>query len=329
MGNYSVEKTVFDGQEALVLSDHASGLSGILLPGFGSNLIGLRLAEPEVKLLYEPDSMADLHKKAVGWGFPVLMPPNRIEGGRFSFEGREYKFEINENGVHHIHGLVHSLPWRVVAVDTESAASVTTAIRSDDHPSILASYPHSFELRMIFTLKGNRIDITFEAENFGAETMPFGVGFHPYFNVPLTSASSKGKCTVQVPANKRWELREDCIPTGRRLDLSGTVDLRSPQALDSVMLDDVYTDLEYENGESVCSFVDQGSGISLRYGADSQFKHWVVFTGKTPDAPFVCLEPYTWTTNAPNLDLPAQDTGLIALEGGKTFTGVTWLEVAR
>ena len=299
MSTYQVEKTTFDGQEALVLTDRSSGMSAILLPGFGSNLIAWRMAQPEVKILYEPNSMADLHTKAVGWGFPVLMPPNRIEAGRFTFEGREYKFEINEAGINHIHGLVNKLPWQVRSISTEGGARVTTAIRSQDHPEILESYPHDFELRMTYCLRDNRLDITVEAENLGEETMPFGIGFHPYFNVPLTTASDKSQCTVQVPANQRWELTETCIPTGQKLPLEGKVDLRQPQALDSVQLDDVYTDLQFTNGESVCTFVDHGSGLKLLYGADDQFKHWVVFTGKTPDAPFVCLEPYTWVTNAP------------------------------
>lgn len=325
MARFSVEKAVFDGQETLVLKDSESGLTGTLLPGFGSNLIGLRISD--IPLLLEPSAMSDLHTKAVGWGFPILMPPNRIEGGRFTFQGREYTFEINENGVNHIHGLVHSLPWRVVSVEDEGAASVTTAIRSDDHPSIKASYPHSFELRMTYRLKGSRVEFVVEAENFGKEAMPFGIGFHPYFNVPLVPESSKGQCTVKVPANQRWELTDACIPTGRRLPAESKVDLRQPVSLDAVMLDDVYTDLIFQDGQSVCEFTDKGAGITLMYGADSQFKHWVVFTGKTPDAPFVCLEPYTWVTNAPNLNLPPHDTGLIVLEGGQTFQGVMWLEV--
>lgn len=328
MTRFNVTETVFDGEKALILQDNDGQLEATLLPGFGSNLIDLQLKGEGVSLLYTPAGMGDLKDKPVGWGFPILMPPNRINRGRFTFNGKEYVFDINEAGIYHIHGLVHSLPWRVVATDTKTAASVTTAIRSDDHASIKRSYPHSFELRMTYSLRDNRVDFLVEAENFGDEPLPFGIGFHPYFNVPLGKTSSKAQCTVRVPARQRWEL-DNFIPTGRRLPVQGKFDLRQPVSLAEVMLDDIYTDLEFADGASVCEFTDKGAGISVRYGADDQFKHWVVFTGKTPDAPFVCLEPYTWVTNAPNLDLPYDETGLIVLQGGQTFTGKMWLEIIR
>ncbi len=327
MSRFQVEDCQFDGLEALRLKDMESGWEGTLVPGFGSNLIALQSNSQGISILRTPENLDALKVKPVGWGFPVLMPPNRINHGRFTFGGREYVFEINEAGKYHIHGLVHSLPWRVVATSTAESASVTTAIRSDDHPSIKRSYPHSFEVRMTFSLREARMDFIVEAESFGNEPMPFGIGFHPYFNVPLSPKSSKSQCTVQVPANKAWEL-EELIPTGRRLPVSGERDLRQPKPLGTIMLDDVYTDLNFSEGASVAEFKDNGAAITVQYGSTSEFKHWVVWTGKTLQDPFVCLEPYTWVTNAPNLSLPAEETGLIVLDGGETFTGRMWLEIS-
>ncbi|MGI6566820.1 MAG: aldose 1-epimerase [Firmicutes bacterium] len=326
MSRFQVEDGKFHGIDALILKDTESGWEGTLVPELGSNLITLRSAQAGIDVLTAPGSQEEFKAKTTGWGFPILMPPNRIDQGRFTFNGREYVFEINERGKYHIHGLVHDLPWRVAAVSTEGAASVTTALRSDDHPRVKRSYPHSFELRMTFSLRGARMDITVEAENFGGDPMPFGIGFHPYFNVPLSPTSSKEQCTVQVPAKKFWEL-DDLIPTGRRLPVTGDRDLRQTKALSEVMLDDVFTDLDFTDGESVAEMKDSGAGITVRYGAGEEFKHWVVYTGQTLEAPFVCLEPYTWVTNAPNLSLPAEDTGLIVLQEGETFTGRMWLEI--
>jgi aldose 1-epimerase len=328
LSRFRIEDCGFLGLNALSLKDTESGWEGTLVPEFGSNLVGLVSNRGGFDILRTPETLDALKANPVGWGFPILMPPNRIDNGRFTFDGREYVFEINEAGKYHIHGLVHSLPWRVVDTSTSDSASVTTAIRSDDHPSIKRSYPHSFEVRMTFSLQEARVDFTIEARNFGSERMPFGIGFHPYFNVPLSPDSSKAQCTVKVPANKSWEL-DDLIPTGRRLPVSGNRDLRQPTALGKVMLDDVYTDLDFSQGASVAEFRDNGAGVTVRYGASDEFKHWVVWTGKTPQDPFVCLEPYTWVTNAPNLSLPQEDTGLIVLEGGETFTGRMWLEISK
>ena len=59
-----------------------------------------------------PGSLEDLKEKSVRWGFPILMPPNRIDKGKFTFNGQDYVFDINEAGIYHIHGLVHNLPWK-------------------------------------------------------------------------------------------------------------------------------------------------------------------------------------------------------------------------
>ncbi|NLA58587.1 MAG: aldose 1-epimerase [Firmicutes bacterium] len=326
MSRFQIEEGKFHGADAVILKDTESGWEGTVIPEIGSNLISFRSTGEGIDVLTTPGSLEELKANTTGWGFPVLMPPNRIEQGKFTFNGREYIFEINEKGKYHIHGIVHDLPWRVVATSTDGAASVTTAIRSDEHPKIKGSYPHSFELRMTFSLQGKRMDITVEAENFGSDPMPFGVGFHPYFNVPLSPSSSKELCTVQVPAKQLWEL-DDLIPTGRRLPVAGDRDLRQPKTLSGVMLDDVFTDLDFTQGASVAELKDNGAAITVRYGAGKEFKHWVVWTGKTPQAPFVCLEPYTWVTNAPNLPLPPEDTGLIVLQGGETFTGRMWVEI--
>lgn len=327
MSRFLVEDGKFHGVDALVLKDTESGWEGTLVPEIGSNLVSLRSTREGIDVLTIPETLEEFKANTTSWGFPVLMPPNRIAQGKFTFNGRDYVFDINERGKNHIHGIVHDLPWQVVATSTDGAASVTTAIRSDDHSKIKESYPHSFELRMTFSLRGARMDITVEAENFGSDPMPFGVGFHPYFNVPLLPTSSKAQCTVQVPAKQVWELNDDLIPTGRRLPVAGERDLRQPKALSEVVLDDVFTDLEFTEGASVAELRDNGAGITVRYGADEEFKHWVVYTGRNLEAPFVCLEPYTWVTNAPNLPLPAEDTGLIVLQGGETFTGRMWVEI--
>ncbi|NLK07961.1 MAG: aldose 1-epimerase [Firmicutes bacterium] len=328
MARFSVENFKFHGLEAVKLKDKQSGLNGILVVGWGSNLISLEHDETGVKILRTPNSANDLRENSVGWGFPVLMPPNRIEHGRFTFEGREYIFEINEKGINHIHGLVHNLPWRIVATDTENAAQVMTAIRSDDHPSIKHSYPHSFELRMTFSLKESRVDFRVEAENLDSTSMPFGIGFHPYFNVPLMPDSAKENCTVQVPAKQIWELA-DLLPTGKKLSVSKGQNLQEPVKLSGVVLDDVYTDLTLVDGKSTARLADSGAGIAIEYGAGKEFKHWVVWTGHSPEDPFVCLEPYTWVTNAPNMELPHEETGLVVISPGNSFTGNMWVEVVR
>ena len=183
LSRFLVEDSSFHGVHALGLKDTDSGWEGTVIPEIGSNLVSLRSTREGIDVLMAPATLEEFKAKTTGWGFPVLMPPNRIAQGKFTFNGRDYVFDINERGKNHIHGIVHDLPWQVVATSTDGAASVTTAIRSDDHSKIKESYPHSFELRMTFS-SGGRMDITVRRKlRFRSNALWCGIP--SLFNVPL------------------------------------------------------------------------------------------------------------------------------------------------
>ncbi|MOA17752.1 Aldose 1-epimerase [compost metagenome] len=61
----------------------------------------------------------------------------------------------------------------------------------------------------------------------------------------------------------------------------------------------------------------RNDGYGLRYSADPQyFKHWVLYTKGEADQ-FLCIEPYTWLPDAPNLPFSNEETGLIDLQPGQ------------
>ena len=324
MARYLIRERVFDSEPAYELVDEVSGLSALLIPGFGSNLISFRDVRKGIEFIKGPENMSQLRERPTGFGFPVLMPPSRIADGTFEFMGRRYQFEKNEGGKNHIHGLVRNRPWRVAAARAgdEDGAFIQTRISSDDHPDMLRSLPHSFELRLSFRLKDGTLSIEVMAINNGADPMPFGLGFHPYFKVPLAGDSSKASCFIKLPAAKRWELI-DLLPTGKILPVEGKYDLRSGRSLDGLILDDVFTDVAPVAGEDVirCEYWDERAGAGIIFEAGVEFPHWVVYTGRTADTDFVCLEPYTWIPNAPNVNLPAELTGMRALTQGESFRG--------
>ena len=78
----------------------------------GGNCISLRNVRLGAQILREPkDGTLD---NPYLYGMPVLFPVNRISGGRFTFEGRRYRFPINEQATGcHLHGLLHEMPFVV------------------------------------------------------------------------------------------------------------------------------------------------------------------------------------------------------------------------
>src|SRR5207253_2976991 len=73
--------------------------------------------------------------------------------------------------------------------------------------------------------------------------LPFGLGYHPYFRVPLVPGASAADCWIETPARTEWEL-VDSLPTGVRRSLPAALDLQSPRRYTDLALDHLVTDLE-------------------------------------------------------------------------------------
>jgi aldose 1-epimerase len=192
-------------------------------------------------------------------------------------------------------------------------------VKSKGNPSISAYMPQDFSLSLSFILRDGNLTVNALMENHSDESIPFGLGFHPYFLAPLAGSGSQEQCFIRVPANKRWEL-DECFPTGKALPVEGVRDLREWSCLEGRRLDDDYFDLIAEGDSYVCGYEDRGAGIGLEFTSGLEYPQWVIFTGKETDR-FVCLEPYTMMTNAFNLELPEEMKGKISLGSGEKFKG--------
>lgn len=79
LSRFIVEEGSFLGVDALILKDTESGWEGTLVPEIGSNLVSLRSSKQDIDVLMAPGTLEEFKAKTTGWGFPVLMPPNRID----------------------------------------------------------------------------------------------------------------------------------------------------------------------------------------------------------------------------------------------------------
>ncbi len=314
-----INESYIDCYKAYTIEDIDRTLKMTLVPEVGSQMLSLYSTLFGVEFIKKPKSLSD---RTTSYGFPILMPPNRIKDGMFNFKGKKYVFDINERGRNnHIHGLVHNKEWKLTGsgLGKKEGVWLETSIFSWEHKDIIRQFPHEFVISMRYVLKEGVLKIISRCVNKSDTPIPFGIGFHPYFNSPLSERSSKDNCTLMVPAKRLWELDDECIPTGDLLELSGTEkDLSEPTKFDKVSFDDIYTSLEFEEGGSSCEYYDLGTDAGIRYFADDHFLHWVIYTGKLDDD-FVCLEPYTQVTNAQNLQNISSVTGLRVIDPGSEF----------
>jgi aldose 1-epimerase len=320
---YGVRQEDFEGHVVYALLDGQAGQVARVLPSVGNNCVSyrVRVNQREVELLLAAPDPETLQGRPSGYGIPLLFPwPNRIENGRFAFEGAEVNLETPEPGAHPLHGFVLSRPWQVIDSGNDDGAWVTSRISSSDFDDIGRQWPYPFEATCTYQLREGRLAVEFLGRNVGNSNMPCGLGFHPYFGLPLQEGGDRGTCMAQLPTSQYWPLREDNIPVGDVVPVEGRYDLREPTALDDRYYDDVWTDVTFSaDGWSRSRFVDPQAGVQIDVEADGGFREWVFFA---PDSrPVVCFEPYTCTTDAFNLATRGVDGGMTVLQPGATLSG--------
>jgi len=250
------------------------------------------------------------------WGSPVLLPPNRIAGGRFTFRGREYCFPVNDRWKrHHIHGMVSRQPWVLERVEENA---ITLCFRHTQERDSYAWFPHAFELRLQYVFADGQVRQRVEMRNSGNQPMPFGFGFHTAFCLSFSERTTPESCRVRVTAGDwQWELSaEEAIPTGRRLPFDGN-EWRQGVCTD-VRPVFLHTPIIAAAGFHGAVIESPEDHVRVTYEVDEQFRYWVLWNyggGKG----FFCPEPQTWAINAPNLPGSEDLTGMQTLA-----PGVTW-----
>lgn len=238
-------------------------------------------------------------------GVPILFPwPNRIAGGRFTFEGREYLLPVNEQATGaSIHGYAVDRPWRVI----DSGPDFVTGefVLSVDAPG--CDWPADAGLRTTYRVDSATLICTSEVFSNDGRALPFGLGFHPYFKVP----GPFDQWLLHVDAGKHWELT-NMMPVADAVDVPAALDFRAPRRLGDQHLDDVLTGLPATTGVSARAQL-RSLAATLTVASDEAFRDYVLFTPAARDS--VAIEPYTCTTNAANL--PAADSGWRVLEPGQ------------
>jgi aldose 1-epimerase len=109
----------------------------------------------------------------------VLVPwPNRIDEGRYAFDGETQQLAITEPETGSaIHGLAAWANWG--AVEHGGARVVMEHVV---HPQ--KGYPFTVRVTVAYELDDDGLTVTTRAENAGDRACPFGAGHHPYIAAP-------------------------------------------------------------------------------------------------------------------------------------------------
>jgi aldose 1-epimerase len=250
----------------------------------------------------------------------LLIPwPNRIQDGRYSFDGQDHQLPLNDvEEQDAIHGLVRWASW-TIADRAENRVVMEHVL----HPR--PGYPFTLSLSVEYRLSDDGLRVRANATNCGPCPCPFGIGSHPYLAV---AGPSVDPLTLCVPGATVLRSDERGIPVGS-FPVEGTdYDFRRPRMIGSTVLDHAFTDLERgEDGRARVELGHPGRREGVTLWVDETHPYVMVFTGDPlPDVNrrSLAVEPMTCPPNAFR-----SGEGLIRLEPSQSFASSWGIEPGR
>ena len=310
--------------DAITIQDSTGTAAATIAPGLGFNCIQFsgRVGDAMIEVIDSPADVLTTEHRPSSFGIPILFPfPNRIRAGSYQWDEKEYSVPLAPGRPNAIHGFCYDRPWRVIE-QTEDSVTGQFQLTVDD-PGRAASWPTDFILDLRYRVTECRLEAQFRIQNPTARPLPWGLGTHPYFRIPLGAESTPEDCLYSVDAHEEWEL-EDALPTGLRRPLetreSRPIDVR----FGSRKYDNVFSGWDTDGEIVRTSVIDEKQGIEITQVCDGRlFSEAVVFT--PPNRNAVCLEPYTCVTDAMNLHDKDVETGLQILDAGEEVQ--TWIAI--
>ena len=266
----------------------------------GANLFRLQHKSSGLELLRTPGSLDDLYTEPQMYGIPVLFPPNRIADGKFTWQGQEYTFKINEpERNNHLHGLILGKPWRLVE-NKNDIVLMTYDFKATP------GFPHDFKLSMSYHFASEAVIQEFTITNLSETSMPFGLGFHTAFQMPL---GAKARVTT---GDDYWEINPlRHLPSGKLLPWNKEEMIFTDKEAVSChcpIATEMIDGKEFRG--AIIEYPDNNA--KLYYKVDDKYKHWCLWNDGGNKG-FFCPEPMTWMVNAPKLNLAPEITGMQSL----------------
>jgi galactose mutarotase-like enzyme len=314
-----------------------------VLPGRGMMLLQARLRLPSgqvVDALFAPpwpEAAEALSggpedfagNKAFAFGGAVLAPfANRIRGRALEdareieadIDGRRVRLPRNWGGKapgaeqYAMHGLILDA---AVPFEQPAPGRVTGRLEAGDFGG---RWPGRLTLDFDWRLEAGELSFQIVARNDGAEPLPLGLGWHPYFALP---SGDRRQARLRLSARLRADVNDydEVLPTGRLLPTLGTpYDFADAPALADLFLDDCFTDLVRHEGQVVVEVLDPAAGVGLRLASRSpQVKAVQVYA--PPDKAFVVVEPQFNLADPFAAVWPASvDTGMARVQPGASLT---------
>ncbi|RRD94377.1 aldose 1-epimerase [Clostridiales bacterium COT073_COT-073] len=270
-------------------------------PGLGGNIIYFYDAEQKRELLVGSHDEEVIRARPSSYGMPLLLPPNRIADGRFTYEGRQYQFPINEAvRNNHIHGFFMLVEFRVIGQEhlPERAAVELEYIFDQSNPDF-QYFPHQLKIYKKYELTAAGLATTMTIINQSSDKIPMMFAYHTAFPL-MGNVQESAKMNIRMSVNARVKLNERLLGTeeyvaGDKIAGCAAESGFSPMAEE---LDNVYKMKKFGFRGAILTYPDYRARTV--YEVDDIFRYLVVWNSQA-NGRIICIEPQTYRNNGINL----------------------------
>lgn len=148
---------------------------------------------------------------------------NRVGGGKFSLDGKNYSLYLND-GKNSLHGGKIGFDKKIFSVRTDGERLRFTLVSPDGDEG----YPGNLKVEVCYYLDKSGLNLCYKAESDAAT--PISFTNHSYFN--LSAENTVLNHVLTVNSDSITPVDKDLIPTGERMYVEGTpFDFRSGRRL--------------------------------------------------------------------------------------------------
>ena len=205
------------------------------------------------------DSLEGYRTKHPWFGATVGRVANRIAGGKFTLDGKEYSLEINDPP-HSLHSGPHDFSrvvWRGEIVHERNGAAVRFSYESPDSEQ---GFPGRLSVTVLYRLTNdNELQLEYTART--DQATPVNLTNHSYFN--LDGDRDILGDVLEISAESYTPVDATLIPTGEIRRVEGTpLDFRQPTAIGARI-----AEIGGEPGGYDHNFVLSAEAKKLKFGA--------------------------------------------------------------
>jgi aldose 1-epimerase len=231
--------------------------------------------------------------------YPLVPFANRIENGRFRFDGRAIRLEPNVPGYPHaLHGQGWQAEWQVI-----DAAATACSIAFEHRAS--ARWPWSYRATQTFALDANALVVKLALRNESATRMPAGLGFHPFFPQSGSARLTARAAGLWIGDAAEFPRRMGRVPPS--FDFAGGRPIREARGLDRC----------YSGWLRRAEIDWPDAPYRVAIAADEPLQHLMLYVPRERE--FFCIEPVSHVVDA--LNFPSYDPNAMpALESAQELS---------